>query len=238
MRGGGPRIPSGDMTLTGIYFAVVTQNQDPEKLERIKVRLPWLDSGEQDQTEWAQLATPMEGDKFGWYALPDIEDVVAVGFVAGDVKRPIILGGVWSKTDAPPESNEGGKNDFRGYTSRAGHRLIFDDSSSGKVVFADKTTKLMIGVGQMGSGGSGENMCAVHKPPMAGSQGVSIAATSGTFELTAKGKLTIKAGQNVKINAKTTVNIKAGSSLKLSGANVKLTSSAVSNYAGSPTKIG
>lgn len=238
MRGGGPRIPSGDMTLTGIYFAVVTQNQDPEKLERIKVRLPWLDRGDEDQTEWAQLATPMEGNKFGWYSLPDINDVVAVAFIAGDIKRPVILGGIWSTADAPPEVNEGGKNDFRGYTSRTGHRMILDDSSNVKVVFADKTTKLMIGVGNFASGGSGENICAIHKPPMAGSEGVSISATSGTFEMTAKGKLTVKAGQNVKINAKTTVDIKAGSSMNLSGTNAKLTSSAVSNYAGSRTKIG
>lgn len=238
MRAGGPRIPSGDMTLSGIYFAVVTQNQDPEKLERIKVRLPWLDGGDTDQTEWAQLATPMEGNKFGWYSLPDVDDVVAVAFMAGDIKRPVILGGVWSKKDPPPEVNEGGKNDFRGYTSRTGHRMILDDSSNVKVVFADKSTKLMIGVGSMSSGGSGENICAVHKPPMSGGEGVSISAASGTFEITAKGKLTVKAGQAIKINAKTTIGIKAGAGLELSGGVAKLSSGAVSNYAGARTKIG
>ena len=35
-----------------------------------------------DQTHWAQLLTPMEGKKFGWYTLPDIDDVVVV-----DVRR-------------------------------------------------------------------------------------------------------------------------------------------------------
>jgi uncharacterized protein involved in type VI secretion and phage assembly len=226
------------MTLPDIYFAVVTQNKDPLKLERIKVRLPWLDRGDEDQTEWAQLATPMGGNKFGWYTLPDIDDVVIVGFISGDIKRPVVLGGIWSKTDAPPEVNEGGKNDFRGYTSRTGHRMILDDSSNVKVVFADKSTNLMIGVGKMAVGGSGENKCAIHKPPMSGSEGVSISAVQGTFEMTAKGKLTIKAGQNIKINAKTTIGIKAGSSLTLQGSVAKLSSGAVSSYASSRTKIG
>ena len=47
--------------------------------------MPWLDRGDVDQTHWAQLLTPMEGKKFGWYTLPDIDDVVVVMFIAGDI---------------------------------------------------------------------------------------------------------------------------------------------------------
>ena len=50
-----------------------------------------------------------------------------------------MLGGVWSTPDFSPEPNEDGKNNFRGYRSRSGHRLILDDSGKIKVVFADKT---------------------------------------------------------------------------------------------------
>jgi uncharacterized protein involved in type VI secretion and phage assembly len=238
MRAGGPKIPTGDMGLSGIYLAIVTQNKDPEKLERIKVRLPWLDKGEEDQTEWAQLATPMEGNKFGWYSLPDIEDVVAVGFIAGDIKRPVILGGVWSKKDSPPEVNEDGKNNFRGYCSRSGHRMILDDSDAVKVVFADKTTDFMVGVGAFGAGGTGINKCAVRKPGGAGDKGVSITSGAGTLEMTAGGTLTIKAGQNIKINSKTSVGIKSGSTMEWSASSAQLSSSAPSNYKGATTKVG
>ena len=146
MRSGGPRIESLDNTSYGLHYAIVCQNKDPEKLERIKVRLPWLDGGEEDQTHWAQLLTPFEGKKFGWYTLPDVDDVVVVAFIAGDMSQPVIIGGIWSKTDNSPEPNEDGKNNFRGYRSRVGHRLLLDDSSKVKVVFADKTTKNMVGV--------------------------------------------------------------------------------------------
>ena len=74
MRPGGPLAATGDMTLPGVYYGIVTQNKDPDNLNRIKVRLPWLDKGDVDQAHWAQLATPMEGDKFGFYTLPDIDD--------------------------------------------------------------------------------------------------------------------------------------------------------------------
>ncbi len=239
MRTGGPKRESMDNTSYGLHYAIVTQNKDPEKLERIKVRLPWLDGGEEDQTFWAQLLTPMEGKKFGWYTLPDIDDVVAVMFVAGDMTQPVVMGGVWSKPDFSPEPNEDGKNNFRGYRSRSGHRMILDDSGQGKVVLADKTTKNMIGVGQFEKDGAGPNVCAVYKPPMSGTSGVSISTMEGKLELTCKdGKLKIEAEQNIKISAKTTIDIKAGQDMTMEGSSsAKLTSSSPSNYDAPQIKI-
>jgi uncharacterized protein involved in type VI secretion and phage assembly len=231
VRAGGPRLGSLDAVQYGLHYGVVCQNKDPDNLDRIKVRLPWLDSGDTDQTHWAQLLTPMEGTKFGWYTLPDIDDVVVLMFIAGDISQPVIVGGVWSKPDFSPEPNEDGKNNFRGYRSRCGHRMVFDDSAGGtKVWFSDKTTKLMVGVGKFAKDGAGPNVCAVWKPPMSGDGGISVSTMEGKMELTAKTKLSIKA-ENIKINAKTTIDIKAGSDLSMEGTSAaKLTSSQDSNY--------
>jgi uncharacterized protein involved in type VI secretion and phage assembly len=238
VRAGGPRRDSLDHLQLGVHYGIVVQNKDPENLDRVKVRLPWLDKGDVDQTHWAQLATPMEGKKFGWYTLPDIDDVVVVMFIAGDTSQPVILGGVWSKPDFSPETNEDGKNNFRGYRSRSGHRLILDDSDKTKVVFADKTTKNMIGIGSFGKAGTGPNVCAIYKPPMAGDSGVAIATMEGTFEITCKaGALKVNA-ENIKINAKTTIDIKATGELSVEGSSAaKLTSSDNSNYDGSKVDI-
>ena len=45
----------------GLQYGIVCQNKDPQGLGRVKVRLPWLDQGDMDQTHWAQLVTPMGG---------------------------------------------------------------------------------------------------------------------------------------------------------------------------------
>lgn len=239
MRTGGPRKDSLDNLQFGLHYGIVCQNKDPDNLDRIKIRLPWLDQGDVDQMHWAQLVTPMEGKKFGWYTLPDVDDVVVVMFIGGDISQPVILGGVWSKPDFSPETNEDGKNNFRGYRSRSGHRLILDDSDKTKVVFADKTTKNMIGIGNFAKAGSGPNTCAVYKPPMAGDVGVSISSMEGTMEITCKdGALKVSAQQNIKINAKTTIDIKAGGDLKMDGSSAaKLTASDNSNYDGSKVDI-
>ena len=220
-----------DAVQYGLHYGIVCQNKDPDNLDRIKVRFPWLDNGDTDQSHWAQLLTPMEGDKFGWYTLPDIDDVVVVVFIAGDMSQPVVVGGVWSTPDFSPETNEDGKNNFRGYRSRVGHRMVFDDFPGGtKVWVADKTTKLMVGMGKFAKDGAGPNICAVWKPPMSGEAGVAIASMEGKMEITAKTKLTIK-GENIKFNIKTTFDMKAGSDIQMEGSSAaKLTSSDNSNY--------
>lgn len=238
MRAGGPRIETGDMTLFGVYYGVVVQNKDPQKLDRVRLRLPWLDKGDEDQTYWAQLATPMEGNKFGWYNVPEIDDVVAVMFVAGHISHPIVLGGVWSTKDKSPEPNEDGKNNFRGYRSRAGHRLVLEDSAATKVYVADKTGDNVLGMGKFDKDSAGPNVCAVYKPPMSGASGVSISTMKGKLELTAKGKLKVT-GQNIKINAKTTMDIKAGGDLTFEGSSAtKITSSSPSDYDSPEIEVG
>jgi uncharacterized protein involved in type VI secretion and phage assembly len=223
----------------GLVYGVVTQNKDPDNLNRIKVRFPWLDQGDTDQSHWAQLVTPMEGPKFGWYTLPDIEDVVVVMFMNGDSSQPIVLGGIWSKTDNSPETNEDGANNFRGYRSRSGHRMILDDSPKTKVVVADKTGKNMFGIGEFDKAGAGPNVCAIYKPPMSGTTGISFSTMEGKMEITCtKGKLSVTAQGAIKINAKTTIDIKATSDISLKGqSTAKFTSSSPSNWDASKIEI-
>ena len=238
MRPGGPRIESMDHVQYGLHYGIVCQNKDDDKLNRIKVRLPWLDGGDLDQTYWAQLLTPMEGGKFGWYTLPDVDDVVVVMFIAGDTSQPVIVGGVWSKPDFSPEPNEDGKNNFRGYRSRSGERLIFDDSGKVKGTFSDKSAKNMVGIGNFAKDGAGPNVCAIYKPPMSGDSGIAISTMEGKLKLTVKGKLKVDAGQNIKINAKTTIDVKAGGDVTLTGSNAAtVTSGSPSNYDANPIQI-
>ncbi len=239
MRAGGDRPWSNDGTLCGIYYAIVCQNKDDElKQARIKVRFPWLDGGDKDQAHWAQLATPMSGDKFGWYTLPEVEDVVAVVFIAGDIRQPVVLGGIWSKTDTPPEPITDGKNEFRGYKSRSGHRFLLDDSDKGKITFADKTDMMQLTVGEFDKGGSGPNPNEIARPKNGGTNGVAVVSMSGKFQiLCPDGKLTIE-GDSVCISADDAVDINASSDLICkSDATIDVKSGSPAKFTGAPIDI-
>jgi uncharacterized protein involved in type VI secretion and phage assembly len=217
MSAGGPRVKTGDMTLFGVHYAVVTQNQDPDKLARVAVKLPWLDHGDQDQTYWALCAFPMAGDKYGFYTLPDVNDVVAVMFIAGDISRPVVLGGVWSKTDTAPESS----GDFRGYRSRTGARMVMDDSSNGKVYINDKGNKNGVIVGSFQQGGSGGQAQSAPgaktvNGPQA-QQGVAIYSLEGDIQITSKGKLTVTAQTHIDIVSDQSFDCKAKGAATIEG---------------------
>lgn len=47
----------------GVAIGIVTNNSDPEKRGRVKVNLPWR--GENDESYWARIASPMAGNERG-----------------------------------------------------------------------------------------------------------------------------------------------------------------------------
>ena len=229
------------MSLCGVYYAIVTQNKDESEVARVKVRFPWLPDGDKDQSNWAPVAAPMVGDKFGTFTLPEVEDTVLVMFLAGDIRHPVVIGGIWNEKDTPPETNENGKNDFRFIKSRAGHRLLFDDSSSTKIVLTDSTNGNYVGVGTFSSGGDSPNKFEIAAPdPINGSPsaGVGVSSLKGTVNLWCpKGELKIKA-LNAEFTASDKAEIKAGGDLKLEGGMTgKVAASGAGKFEGSSAKV-
>ena len=62
----------------GVVIGVVTNNQDPDELGRVKLRFPWL--SEDYESNWARVASLMAGKERGAYFLPDVDDEVLVAF--------------------------------------------------------------------------------------------------------------------------------------------------------------
>ena len=114
------------MEPNGIVIGIVTNLEDPEKLGRVKVAYPHLDSEESD---WARLATLMAGKNRGSFFRPEVGDEVLVAFLQGNNRYPFVIGSLWNGVDTPPP--DGGKakeNNWRFIKSRSGHTLKFDDT--------------------------------------------------------------------------------------------------------------
>ncbi len=106
---------------------IVTNNVDPKKWGRVKVKFPTLTVDHESQ--WARVVGVGAADKRGFDCLPEINDEVLVAFEHGDIHRPYVLGGVWNGIDAPPESVDDsvqrGKVRLRTMKTRTGHILQF-----------------------------------------------------------------------------------------------------------------
>ena len=114
---------------TGLVVGVVTNNDDPEKLGRVRVQFPTLSAD--DESAWARIATPGGGKQRGLQWLPEVDDEVLVGFELDDQTRPVVLGGLWNRTDTPPQADAAanGKVSKRLLASRKDSRLVFDDET-------------------------------------------------------------------------------------------------------------
>jgi hypothetical protein len=110
-----------------LVIGIVTNNDDPEKLGRVKVIFPTLT--EQDESTWARLVVPGGGPRRGMQWLPEVDDEVLVGFEHDDKTRPVVLGGVWNRKDPPPQPDvvSGGAVQARVLASRRDSRLVMTD---------------------------------------------------------------------------------------------------------------
>lgn len=112
----------------GVYPALVVDNQDPDDLGRVRIRLPWSPDSDGDAYEtWARIATLMAGNNRGSWFIPDADDEVLVAFEGGDPRRPFVVGMLWNGRDTPPERMDS-NNNLKTILSRAGVRITMDDS--------------------------------------------------------------------------------------------------------------
>jgi uncharacterized protein involved in type VI secretion and phage assembly len=199
----------------GVVVGIVTNNQDPDQMGRVKVRFPWRD--DQDESFWARVATMMAGSGRGSFFLPEVDDEVLVAFDHGEIHHPYVVGALWNGQDTPPETNSDGKNNIRKIRSRSGHEIVLDDSGD------QKTEKVTItsaaGHRIVLDDASGQERIEI--ADKTGSNTIVIDSVQGSVTLQSQTKLTIKSPM-IEIEADTTMTIKAGASLTLQGGVVKI----------------
>jgi uncharacterized protein involved in type VI secretion and phage assembly len=110
-----------------LLVGIVTNNKDPQKWGRVKVKLPTMT--EDHESEWARVVAVGAGKNRGFDCLPEVNDEVLVGFEHGDIHRPYVIGGVWNGKDAPPEKVDDSVGSagvrLRTIKTRVGHVLQF-----------------------------------------------------------------------------------------------------------------
>jgi uncharacterized protein involved in type VI secretion and phage assembly len=208
-----PGQQSGQERINGVMVAIVSNNEDPEQMARVKVSYPWR--GSSDESHWARIAVLSAGKDRGMYFLPEVGDEVLVAFEGGDINHPYVIGSLWNGKDKPPEKNDGGKNDKRVIKSRSGHQIIMDDKD-GK----EKLTLKSKG-GQMIVLDDSSGKEKIEIIDHSGSNSIQIDSAKNQLTITSGMKLLIKANM-INIEADSAMTLKAGATLTIQGALVKI----------------
>jgi phage protein D/phage baseplate assembly protein gpV len=178
----------------GVVVGIVTNNNDPQKLGRVKLKFPWLDDG--NESDWARLAAPGAGKERGLFMLPEVDDEVLVAFEQGDIRRPFVVGGLWNGKDAPPaDVVKGGQVQTRVLRTRIGHVIELQDEASGGHILLKTKGGNLIKINDADRSITIESKGTIALKGAGGELNI----TQAGVELTAKGTLKIQ-GQLVTIN--------------------------------------
>lgn len=192
----------------GVVVGIVTNNQDPDKMHRVKVKFPWLADGQ--ESWWARIASPMAGKGRGAYFLPEVDDEVLVAFEHGDVRFPYVVGSLWNGKDSPPTSNDDGQNNIREIKSRSGHIIRLDDKDGNeKIEIVDKT------------GGNSLTISTSDNSMTLKCTGRMKLQANG-IDITSESDIKIEAQSTMKVNADATMDIEAGATMTIKGAMVNI----------------
>jgi len=132
--------PGLRMPVANSIRAVVTANDDPDSLGRVKVEFPFAQDRVSDV--WLRVMSPDAGGLVGYgnrksgvveknrgmVFIPEAGDQVMVGFEFGDPNRPYVMGSMFHGMNG----EGGGENNFtKSITTRSGSKLEFTDTEEG-----------------------------------------------------------------------------------------------------------
>ena len=207
-------------------IGVVTDNKDPDKLGRVKVKYPLLN--DEVESGWARIAWGAAGKERGTVALPHVNDELAIGFEHGDVRRPIILGALFNGVDKP------------------GADLIKDTSSVAArfprdLDIATKKKTLLTGTEDITvkSETGAFALDAQKDIKLTSKTGtITIEASAGQIKATGKAGVEIAASGPIKITSTAPVTVESNAALQLKGSVVQVQASGVLQLSGATVMIG
>jgi len=192
---------------SSLVVGVVTNNNDPEQMGRVRVKYPSLSDSE--ESAWARIATPSAGNARGLLMLPQANEEVIIGFEHNDPRRPIVVGSLFNGKDKPgPDLLQNRDGSFAMLSNEKAHMHTKKDfeikSDQNMVVEITKDEKVKVG-GNAEHNTTGNNKMKAQQFNVEAGSTMTLKGVSVTVEASAS--LTLK-GATVDIQGSGPVNIK------------------------------
>jgi phage protein D len=198
-----------------IVVGVVSNNQDPDGLGRVRVRYPALDDSHEGW--WARVVTPGAGATRGLASLPLVGDEVLVAFEHNNEQHPYILGSVFNGQAKPGTltTTDGSFSwtSIKAMTFVAPEKI--DLSTDGPLTLTAKGKATLTNKpGDAEKGTADVEASATGTLALSGDGGVTL-STPQTASLSATRSMTLSGGTELTVGADGQVTVK-GATLKLS----------------------
>lgn len=186
-----------DQRFYGVCEGIVVETEDPEKEGRVRVTFPWF--ADNEVSDWCRVAQVYAGNGYGSVFLPEVDDEVLVAFVHGDMRLPIVVGGLYNGVDKPPTARTA-TVDQKLIRTRAGHEILFDDSSGSEAIRVETPGGHSVALDDAGKRITLQT---------SGGQVVDLDDGAGAITVTAVGKIVLEAPQ-IEITGSGSVAVSGG----------------------------
>ena len=216
--------------IPGFVQGVVVENNNDKFKGMVKVEFTVWESGK-NMCEWVRLLSPYTGKDYGMYWVPEIDEVVLVGFIGGSLKRPFLLGSLYPGGASIVNENFHKENQVKHIKTKGGvDILIREEKGKEKVTLTTpKGSQILV---------DDENECCILSDKSAKNV-LKLDYKGGQVELTAEKIMKLKAGKTelsmdgnsgdisikgtkIAVQADNEIGLNAKAALKMQGAQVEL----------------
>jgi len=189
------------------HIAIVKENNDPDKLGRVRVQFNWQSGN--DLTPWVRVSTGHASGDRGIYFTPEIGDEVMVDFEQANPNQPYVCDTLYHGKTKPEWADP--DNNFKAIKTRSGHTILLDDTDGNEVIsISDKSNNLL--------------KFDTKEKTITISSEKKLILESEEIEITASKNMKLKAGSNMNVSAAknmkqkaNNVEVGAANKLKMSG---------------------
>ncbi len=206
----GGMLPGIEGLFTGTVLKI---DSDPDDAYRIQVEVALFND---DNTGlWARMANFYSTNGQGAFFLPEVGDEVILGFLNHNPRFPVILGSLYSQKNKPnPKMTPDAKNPLKGFFSKTGLQLLFDDDKKIMTLATPGGNTLILDDDQK-------------QVTLQDQNGNSLIMGSSGITLKSGKTLTVKSDKDISISGQSGVALEAsGGDTTLKGTNISATANA------------
>lgn len=235
----------------GLIIGKVNNIYDEKFPDKLEVEIP-IGGTEKTMMVWAKFMNQMAGETWGGYGKPEVGDYVVIGFLGGNMMRPIVLGSVYQTTATMVTECANEQNSIKKFKTKQGAEVSFEVVDEKEKVILQTKNKSQIVIDEAKDeisiiGSSGKNLMTINsesgKITVTAEEEIDLAAGStkvamkkdGSMDIECK-KLNIKNKPEVKIDANKITTEAMQINMKGS-TGVKVESSAMLEVKGNIVKI-
>lgn len=214
----------------GFVQGTVVENNNTKFKGMVKVEFTVWEKGK-NMCEWVRLMSPYTGKDYGTYVVPEIGEIVLIGFIGGSLKRPFLLGSLYPSGADIINNNFNDKNFMKRITTKGGTDVLVNDED-GKQKLTVTTKK-----GSVIEIDDENEACKISDKD--GKNSLVLNYKDGEVTVTADKKISLKAGKaeitmdgsggsidvkadKINLEGSNQVSIAGKSALKMEGASVEM----------------